>query len=76
MRGAMVATIPYEGLTILSKTAQDAIMEKVERWEKQYNDSKPLPVVGPGVIPAGRPMGERRGCRRPDACGQPLRPAG
>lgn len=58
MRGAMVATIPYEGFTTLSKFAQTAIMEKVERLEQKYNGGKPFPSVGPGVIPAGRPMGE------------------
>lgn len=58
MRGAMVATIPYEGFKTLSKFAQEAIMEKVERLEQQYNNGKPFPAVGPGVIPAGRPMGE------------------
>ncbi|KSU51570.1 ParB family protein [Microbacterium enclense] len=58
MRGAMVATIPHEGFTTLSKFAQEAIMEKVERLEQKYNGGQPFPAVGPGVIPVGRPMGE------------------
>lgn len=58
MRGAMVATIPYEGFKTLSRFAQEAIMEKVERLEQQYNHGEPFPPVGPGIIPAGRPMGE------------------
>jgi len=58
MRGALVGKIPYEGFTTLSKFVQDAIREKVERLEQQYNGGKPFPAVGPGVIPVGRPMGE------------------
>lgn len=58
MRGAMVGTIPHEGFKTLSKFVQEAIMEKVERLERQYNGGEPFPAVGPGVIPAGRPMGE------------------
>lgn len=58
MRGAMVATIPYEGLTTLSAFVQSAIDEKVARLEEKYNNGKPFPPVGTGVIPTGRPMGE------------------
>lgn len=58
MRGAMVGTIQHEGFKTLSKFVQEAIMEKVERLEQRYNGGEPFPAVGPGVIPAGRPMGE------------------
>lgn len=58
MRGAMVATIPYEGLTTLSAFVQSAIDEKVARLEEKYNNGEPFPPVGTGVIPTGRPMGE------------------
>jgi len=58
MRGAIVAYMRNVGMTNLSKFANEAIMEKVERLEAQYNDGKPFEPVGPGVIPVGRPMGE------------------
>ncbi|MFI8634274.1 hypothetical protein ACIGEP_16955 [Microbacterium sp. NPDC077663] len=58
MRGAIVAYMRNVGMTNLSKFANEAIMEKVERLEADYNGGKPFDPVGPGVIPVGRPMGE------------------
>lgn len=58
MRGAIVAYMRNVGMTNLSKFANEAIMEKVERLEAQYNDGKPFEPVGPGVLTVGRPMGE------------------
>ncbi len=58
MRGAIVAYMRNVGMTNLSKFANEAIMEKVERLEAQYNGGKPFEPVGPGVLTVGRPMGE------------------
>ncbi len=58
MRGAIVAYMRNVGMTNLSKFANEAIMEKVERLEAQYNGGEPFEPVGPGVLTVGRPMGE------------------
>ena len=58
MRGAIVAYMRNVGMTNLSKFANEAIMEKVERLEAQYNGGQPFEPVGPGVLTVGRPMGE------------------
>ncbi|MFG6278608.1 hypothetical protein [Microbacterium sp. S16(2024)] len=58
IRGAIMHTIPYEGVRSLSQFLSGAAMKEVERLERQYNDGKPFPPVGARELPQGRPMGE------------------
>lgn len=58
IRGAIMYTIPYEGVRSLSQFLSGAAMKEVERLERQYNDGKPFPPVGARELPQGRPMGE------------------
>lgn len=58
IRGAIMHTIPYEGVRSLSQFLSGAAMKEVERLERQYNDGKPFPPVGARQLPQGRPMGE------------------
>jgi hypothetical protein len=58
IRGAIMHTIPYEGVRTLSQFLSGAAMKEVERLERQYNDGKPFPPVGARELPQGRPMGE------------------
>lgn len=58
IRGAIMHTIPYEGVRSLSQFLSGAAMKEVERLERQYNDGKPFPRVGARELPQGRPMGE------------------
>lgn len=58
IRGAIMHTIPYEGVRSLSQFLSGAAMKEVERLERQYNDGKPFPPVRARELPQGRPMGE------------------
>ncbi len=58
IRGAIMHTIPYEGVRSLSQFLSGAAMKEVERLERQYNGGKPFPPVGARELPQGRPMGE------------------
>lgn len=58
IRGAIMHTIPYEGVRTLSQFLSGAAMKEVERLERQYNNGKPFPPVGARELPQGRPMGE------------------
>lgn len=58
IRGAIMHTIPYEGVRSLSQFLSGAAMKEVERLERQYNNGKPFPPVGARELPQGRPMGE------------------
>lgn len=58
IRGAIMHTIPYEGVRSLSQFLSGAAMKEVERLEAKYNDGKPFPPVGARELPQGRPMGE------------------
>lgn len=58
IRGAIMHTIPYEGVRSLSQFLSGAAMKEVERLERQYNGGKPFPPVGAREMPQGRPMGE------------------
>lgn len=57
IRGAILNTIPYEGVRTLSQFLSAAAMKEVERLEQQYNGGKPFPPVSPGGLPQGRPLG-------------------
>lgn len=57
IRGAILHTIPYEGVRTLSQFLSAAAMKEVERLEQQYNGGKPFPPVSPGGLPQGRPLG-------------------
>ncbi|MCB8043784.1 hypothetical protein JM654_04675 [Microbacterium oxydans] len=48
MRGAIVAYMRNVGMTNLSKFANEAIMEKVERLEAQYNGGGAVRACRPG----------------------------
>lgn len=58
IRGAIMHTIPYEGVRSLSQFLSGAAMKEVERLEAKYNNGKPFPPVGAREMPQGRPMGE------------------
>lgn len=58
IRGAILYTIPYEGVRSLSQFLDGAAMKEVERLEAKYNNGKPFPPVGTRELPQGRPMGE------------------
>lgn len=57
VRGAILHTIPQEGVRTLSSFVNDAVMKEVERLEREYNGGKPFPPARSGELPQGRPLG-------------------
>lgn len=57
MRAAYLHTLADEGYSSLSAFIAQAVIEKVERLESKYNAGQSWPEVGPGTVPAGRPVG-------------------
>lgn len=58
VRAAILHTYTQEGVRSLSAFVHAAVMNEVERLERQYNDGQPFPPVGAGELPQGRPLGE------------------
>lgn len=58
MRAAIIHTMASEQFRNLSQFVDEAVMEKVARLEKKYNDGHPFGSTGAGELPQGRPMGE------------------
>ncbi len=58
MRAALLHTMATENYRNLSQFVSEAVMEKVARLEKAYNNGEPFGSVGARELPQGRPMGE------------------
>ncbi|MFJ2355623.1 hypothetical protein [Frigoribacterium sp. NPDC087798] len=65
IRGAIMHTIPYEGIRTLSQFLSGAAMKEVERLEIQYNGGKPFPQVGARELPRAARWGSNKQRLRP-----------
>lgn len=56
-RAAYDWTRPHEGHRSFSDFIASAIMREVERLEAKHHDGQPWPVLEPGRLPTGKPLG-------------------